>query len=443
MRSRALILVSAFLAAVLIGCGGGGGGGKNVTTGTTGVPGATQPGDSIAMENLPNPVNPAGTFNVAYLPLQGRALETFTVLVPSIQLGLGSNTFIEPLSSDISFITNGNQVQQRSTSIPITDTISQPFDTFYLNFDSLIDNQNPGTGVGTTYGSPDDPFLEGEGFPAQIRIFPSRETTLPLFLNDGMFSIDTDNGTASFLPDVFTARNGSPLQSFISDFVSFDVSNMGNNRPMMSNGEKANRAYFSGDKFGLSEPGPTGYFEMLTDDLANPDKGEFTDPVNTGSTTTPGVYRTIVPDPTDPTGQNTITELYGIFRPYVDSTSSARSMVINTGGFEVMLMPKTPDDDTQQILLMTLNGSKVTNLYWGDAHLTSGSFVAFPLADINNGTTAGAIQGTLTGFLDVNAAPVTVTGPTVARNVRYGRYAISGLLPSGFSRSGRFIVFRT
>ena len=397
------------------------------------------------MVNLPAVGGNSGRLNVAYLPLQGRALETFTVLIPNIEVGVGSDTFIEPFSGDIQFVLNGNQVQERSTEISVQGP-SQGFNTFYLNLDSLIDNTDPnGSGGATVYGSPNSPFLQEQGFPANIRVFPSRETTLPVFLNDSMIGFVTDslgNVTAEFLPDQFTARNGTPLQAFISDFLAFDISNMGASRPTMINGKAANRVYFSGDKFGFSDAGPSGFFEMLTEDANNPDQGEFSDPVSVSGVGTPGIYRTIVPDPTDPTGTNTITELYGIYRQFVDPNSTANSMVRNTGSFEVITMPKTPDDDDQQIILVALNGSKVTNLYWGDVHLISGSFVAYPLSNLMTGSSLGSIQGTVSGFLDAFGSPVSVTSSGTAQRVHYGRYQITSLPPAGLSRSGRFIVYR-
>jgi hypothetical protein len=434
------------MVAVLIGCGGGGGGGgknNNPTTGTTsGVPGATQPGDSIAMVNLPKPIGAPGRLNVAYLPLQGRlALETFSVLIRNIEIGLDADIFVEPLATPITFVLNGAEVQQRSASIGVDNGISRPFNTFYLNIDTFTDNDS---GVIQTFGDSNNPFVQEQPFSANIRVFPSRETTVPIFLNDSMVEIisgDTST-TADFLPDVFVARNGSPIKGFLSDFLEFDVSSMAGKRPIMSNGQTANRAYFSGDKFALSQAGPSGYFEMLTEDLSHPDPGQFTEPTTVNNTTAPGIYRTLAPDPTDPTHTNQITELIGIVRWFVDPQHDANSMVVDAGHFEVILMPEANDDDTQQILLVALNGNKATNMYWGDAHLGSGSFVAYPLANLTTGLTTGAIQGTLSGFLDANAASVSVNTPSAAQNVRYGRYAISGSLPTGFSQSGRFIVFR-
>ncbi|MEA2552813.1 MAG: hypothetical protein QOJ65_989, partial [Fimbriimonadaceae bacterium] len=137
-----------------------------------------------------------------------------------------------------------------------------------------------------------------------------------------------------------------------------------------------------------------------------------------------------------------ITELFGIFRLLVDTARPNNSMVVNSGDFEVILMPRSADDDNVQILLVALNGSKATEMYWGDARLSSGTFVAYPLAALTTGSASGAIQGTLSGFLDAAAAPVTIAAPSDAARVRYGRYNISSILPPGFKRSGRLIVFR-
>ncbi|MEA2552932.1 MAG: hypothetical protein QOJ65_1108, partial [Fimbriimonadaceae bacterium] len=258
----------------MIGCGGGGGGGgtKDPTTGTTGVPGAG-PGDSIAMVNLPAPSSPAGRVNVAYLPLQGRALENFTVLIRNIQLGFNSETFVEPLATPISFVLNGNEVQQRSASVHVDNRLSQFFNIFYLNIDTLVDDPSPGGPPDDdkfSVGTPNSPFVQELPFDATIRVFPSRETTVPIFLNDSMIDVSRDaDGNpqgATFLSDIFRAKN-EPIQGFISDFLGFDTSLMGAKRPVMSNSQFADRVYFSGDRFGLSAKGPKGYFEMLTTDL--------------------------------------------------------------------------------------------------------------------------------------------------------------------------------
>jgi hypothetical protein len=246
---------------------------------------------------------------------------------------------------------------------------------------------------------------------------------------------------AKFLPDVFTERNGSPLQAFISDFIDFDITGVAN-RPLMFNGQFADRVYFSGDKFALSEAATNGYFEMLSDDPSNPDQGQFNAPVTSGTSNTPGIYKTLVPDPTDPTNTAKITEIYGIFRHFADPIAPSKAMVKDQGDFEVLLMPKSADDDEQQIILVSLDGTTATNLYWGDAHLASGSFVAYPVANLITGATTGAIQGTLSGYLDVNASPVTINLPSDSRSVRYGRYNITTLKPAAFHSSGRFIVFR-
>lgn len=455
MKSRALVLSTAFLAAVLIGCGGGGGGGgtKNPTTGTTsgtttGVPGAG-PGDSIAMVNLPAPAKAAGRVNIAYLPLQGRALETFTAIIRQIQLGLGAQTFVEPLNTPISFVMNGNEVQQRSASIPVTSGGFRDFDRFYLNIDSFIDDPSPNGPPDNDKlqkGNSDNPFVDSFQVDAHIRILPSRETTVPIFLNDAMVQITLDPETdsvidAAFAPDVFLARNQPPINGFLSDFLMFDVSGMGVNRPQMSTGARADRVYFSGDRFALSADGPKGYFEMLTTDLAAPKPGEFQDPVLIGSTQTPGIYRTLVPDPTDPGSATQITEFLGIFRPFVDPNLNSRSMVVNTGTFEVVLMPRSDDNDQYQILLVVMNGPRASNMYWGDARLSSGTFVAYPLTALTTGSTSGAIQGTLSGYLNASGSPVSLNSPDDGSLVRYGRYALPGG-PLGFKNSGRFIVFR-
>lgn len=421
--------------------------GTTATAGSTsGVPGAG-PGDSIAMVNLPTTPSPAGRVNVAFLPLQGRVLETFTALIRQIELGTGSETFIEPLATPISFVLNGSEVQQRSTSVPVPDGTTRLFDTFFLNIDTLVDDPSPGVPPDSdkvSVGDADTPFVQELALPANIRVFPSRETTVPIFLNDAMIQVSEDPQIpTTFLPDIFQDRNHTPIEGFLSDFLKIDISSMGAKRPIMSNGQPADAVYFSGDRYAFSAGGSKGYFELLTSDVASPTPGEFQNPVLIGTTQTPGIYRTLVPDPTDPSGNPAkITELLGIFRLLIDPQVAGRSMLVNAGNFEVILMPRSTGEDDMQILLIALDGAKATNLYWGDARIGAGSFVAYPVANLATGSAVGAIQGSLTGYLNVNGAPVTIGDPSDGGKVRYGRYALGSGAPQGFKTTGRFVVYR-
>lgn len=454
MRNRAFIFAVTGLV-LAIGCGGGGGegGGGGPTTTTGGVPGAG-PGDSIAMVNLPSSNPASGRMNIAYLPRQGRDVASISAELREMELRLGFETFVEPLVSPLFFELNGSEVQNRSAAVPVgVGSNSRLFDTYVQSIWSVIYDED---GTVTVFDArdplnPDDPPtnpLVREDFPAAVRILEARETTLEVRLNDAMFDFDFDVNppTATFRRDIFELANLSGdgrMQGFISDFVMFDISEMGAGRPMMGNGVAAQRAYFSGDRFALSSTGPSGYFEMLTKDVLVPMPGEFEDSIIIGTSSTPGVYRTVTIDPNDPSPTpGTITALYGIFRPFTDSQFASRSVVRDVGDFEVILMPTSSDDDNQQILLIARDSGDIVNLYWGNADLSSGTFSAYPIANLPSGSTTGQIDGTLSGYLDAFAVPVGVASPADGGLVRYGRYAITSTHPAEFEDSGRFIVFR-
>ncbi len=160
-------------------------------------------------------------------------------------------------------------------------------------------------------------------------------------------------------------------------------------------------------------------------------------PIPTG-----GTYTIVAPDPRNLNNNTYITALQGIWRPFAGTTTAPTGGVIQgLGTFEVILMPHMADDNNQDIIVVVRDGvlqsSHITNMYYGIADLSSLTFTVFPIADLTTGVDTGAISGTLSGLLDGTGAATSVP-----QNVRSGRYAFPGTLPTGFRASGRFIEYR-
>jgi hypothetical protein len=321
---------------------------------------------------------------------------------------------------------------------------SRLFDTYILPISRII--HDFGDGTTKTFEAGND-LLIREEFPAQIRVFRGRETSMELRLNDAMVELEFQLGTATFNRQEFEFANmpsGGVVRSFLSDYMMFDIAGMGGLRPQMSNGQFADRVYFSGDRFLLSEQGPSGYIEAIGGDSPAPQPGEFVDPFVVANTPAPGEYRLLVADPNDPSETPAmITALRGMFKPFYDPSMEQISLIIPLATFDVLLMPTSQGSDVMQILLVAHNRQgDVSNIYFGDADLSTGAFVAYPIANLPSGSTAGSISGTLSGFVDESGAVVNIGVPEDSERIRSGNFTIVGSRPSEFPGAGTFVVFR-
>lgn len=426
---------------MVAGCGGGGSGGGNNG-------GAAPPPDpTTSRVNLPiSASQPFGRVSVYYLPRQGRIGDTLVATISQVELRLGADTFIQALAQEINFLLNGPEVQSRDANVPLGTSDSRLFDTYVLTVRQLV-FKNDDTDI--TIGGDNTPALV-QDFPAAIRVMRGRETSMEVRLNDGILSVD-EFGQLQFDQSTFEALNmpDGVVQGYLSDFMMFDISSFTATRPIMSNGQTALRVYFSGDRFMLSGGGPTGYIEAYGGGALLPRPGEFVDPqpasVPPGTlVATPGEYRLLIADPNDandPPGN--ITDMRGMFRPFYDPALRGISLIIPASTFDVLLLPSSSAPDEMQMLFVVHNGNgKTTNLYFGTANLTLGTFVAYPAANLPTGATSGEITGTLGGFTGATGGSVLVDSPDDAEAVRRGSYQILGGAPTGIAGNGTFLVFR-
>jgi hypothetical protein len=263
---------------------------------------------------------------------------------------------------------------------------------------------------------------------------------LPFYVDDAIFTYS--GGAMNFDSNLFQQINQptgttTPVNGFISDYVSFDLSGIADaNKPTLSTGVVANRVYFSGDNYAISPAGTSGDFEALTLDPADPVKGSFgppgTLPSGGGTLSHGGTYSLVKANPVDLTGTLRITALQGIWRDYT-------TVLSGLSNFFVITLPSSNDNQYQEILFVTRNGSTVTNLYFGYVDYSAMTFRAYPVKDLVTAAIDGELTGTISSL--TNSSGVSTNLPS---SVRFGNFQFNAgqTLPSGFSNSGKFTVFR-
>lgn len=418
------------LAAIVavIGCGGNGGGGgtgSTSTTSTTGIPGTN------LRVNLGNTGNTSyGAANFYYLTGQGRgrsrAFGDLIANIREITLEDEYGSVNNPgAGTGATFNLAAFQVATLRVDIPFTNQNSRLFESYTLRFNSFTQE-----GIGTALGVPDV-----VDFPARIRVFPGRDTTIPIFLDDAMFEVSSN--VVSFDPSRFEMNNlsGTPpaIQAFIGDYVQFDLTNVpAADRPQLLSGEFAGRFFISGDNFALGQQASAGSFEVLTEDDQR-FQGTY-GPENTINAYTPGTYTLYQSDPSDISGIAKIVSIAG-------SWKSSTRVLSNAGSFEIITFPNVKDASHQEMVAATFNGNgNVTSLYFGFLDLDRGQFELHPIKTITDPTDfTGFLTGTLSNYR------VASGGSTASPNaVRYGSYTFDAgqTLPTGFRNTGTFVVFR-
>jgi hypothetical protein len=419
-------------AVVVIGCQGGGSGGV-ATTGAT----ATTGGDNTATANL---TVPAGLINVFYITGQGRAAGSPTAVIRRVYFE-DEFDVVEPLiMPERQLGLDAYSVQTVEISAPITQVNSRFFDTFTLEV-SKIRKEQAGGGYVEYGGASNQPILIDQ-FDLHMRVFPSRTTSLAVFLNDAMLDIDENAVPQPALVwdrQLFIDTNFDPFEgkmlAFISDYVAFDISAMATgDRPVMSSGPFASKVYFSGDGQALSVSGSTGVFEVLIP--SGHIDGTFNGPVPPANISS---YTLTQIDPRDLLGVAKITSLQGTFRNY-------QEVLNNISRFEFITFPTSIDDEKQELVIIERNGGgAIIRMHFGEVDLLNGTFNAWPIANIDDASTDFEITGTVSGFVNRNGTPIGVASSDDADDVRAGTFTFDTPdpdLPASYATTGRFVVFR-
>jgi hypothetical protein len=288
-----------------------------------------------------------------------------------------------------------------------------------------------------------------ESFPNLVSAtaFTGRVTAVQLYLNDGMFNWAniSPNTAPVFLENQFLAQNENPatnlIQGFLSDYLSIDLTNVPK-KPVMSNGQTANRLFVSGDDYALAKGTPTSagvYFEVLTAFGVYP--GLVYQSASSNGLPTKS-YQLQEPNVLSVTNPGVVTSLEGLWYDFADRISATDSTLMIT-------FPPTGDGSSQEFVLFnrTVSGGVNTfpNVYFGNLNYTASggaSFVAWPIADLEPASVANQISGTVKGFLNASGGSMTASGSNWWRLVHGGSFTVNKGTPTGIATTGRFVVYR-
>ena len=431
VRKWAFLLTSALAIVSVSGCGGG--------AGSSGGGGGGAPVDLLSQVNT-SLLNSDGIFEVTYNTGAGRAPGSITAVVGRVYAEDDLGRIQTVLIPERSLLLDGYTSQRIDVPVPIggfsTAIASRGFSEFFLEI-ARLRVENDFGGFDTISGLGGAPIVLAS-FPMNVRTFPGRRSGITVYLEPGMFEIDDSDVT--FDDDLFEILNfaDGAIQGSFSDFLAFDITGVAS-KPLMSDSTAATRVFFSGDHVALAGPQSAANvpFEVLVpgDD---PIEGLVSNPP-ASLTNAPGTYALRQIDPRDLTNEARIIAQQGIWRPFTIPGNISRSPIIRPGAFECILMPRNSDDEVVSMILFSQSApGQVNNLYYGFANLEDGTFEVYPIAEYAAGATAGALAGTLNGFVFRPG----VVSPTF-RDIRSGTFAIEdGTVPATFQQTGRFIVYR-
>lgn len=439
-------LLFAVVAVGVIGCAGGGSN-NGGTTGAGGVTGSTAGGGTTGRSaqgvDIPVALGNISTVDAYILPGQGRQTTNYTAVVRFLDLvdNLGFHTYTEnPEEPSVSVGLNGynpiNIILNAAVPGPGSagSRNSRYFPTFDIDFSDL---QASGQDFP---GDQQYNFINN----ASITTFPGRFTAVQLYLNDAMFNwpADPSQGNPTLDQNQFLTANTNPqdgkIDGFLSDYLSFDITNVPQKPSFTNFPGNAYRIFVSGDFFAEGDKTPANSstyanFEVLTAYGALPGSYKTTDPIV-------GIAPYLVTQPNPNTlslNPGTITSLEG---PWFDSTQR----ITATDSTLMISFPGNKDTAVQEMVIINRTGSKITSMYFGTLNFNGAggaTFNAFPIADLEPGSVAGKVSGTVSSLVDASGVSVSKTG-SWWQNVRQGTYSITSGTPSGIASSARLVVYR-
>ncbi|MEZ0325640.1 MAG: hypothetical protein ACAH95_07020 [Fimbriimonas sp.] len=440
-------------AIVVIGCAGGGDSGGTATSGGSAT-GLTT-GNTLRV-NIPTPtgyVLPPGFLELGFLTGQGRAIGDLTLIITRATVQDEYGEVTNPLAQPVALALGSYSFQIARLVVPFTDQNSRLFENYVLDplrleeetggqpnqiSDNCFATENPDGSFNRAW--PPNPT------PMVARVFPGRSTLVPFFIDDSMFRIASDptpppgdpcGGTlAVFDQNRFNELNETPVQGFINDYVSFDISGVpAAERPVMSDGTLVGRVFSSGDNYAVSPASLSGHIELLTPQVTEPIIGNYGPPGTIGGSTHPGTFTLQQLDPTDLFNLRKIVALQGIWREYTN-------VITGLDTWNMITFPNTLDATEQEAVFFRRDGSGViTSFFFGyvDYDTDTGHF--FPVRTLVSGISDPAAEVTIsiTGQFDKRG-----NSTQAAQLTRTGNYTVTvpGGLPADAPSGGSFLVFR-
>lgn len=454
MRKWAFLYSAAAIA--VIGCGGSGNGPTVAKIKPT-----TKVGISIKLSNLSTPA--PGAIEVAFLTGQGRLPGDLTAVVRQLRFDDSFGEVTNPLAPQTSCPLTGFQNNIVHLDVPFSTTaIGQPsrfFSSFLLDF--LEFHEETDTPVAGDFTVFPTPAGFPHTYPASIRVFPGRTTSLPVFIDDSMFSIDTVNPLIlDYNENQFLLANGAtaanPMKAFLSDFVAFNLNGFTNAAQIptlvattnIAGGTQAVRVFFSGDVYAVSDGFTSGSnFEALTLDPTLPiggvlgSAGVLVGP--NGTLPHAGTYSLLQFNPTDLTQTLKIIAGQGIWREHKTVLVQPNGAPLGAGSY-VVTFPSSNDNNMQEMVAFTQDAqANISSLYFGFIDMDAGNFFLFPVVDIMSGAVTGSIDGSVgplfTSHGSVTSSPDLVRSGSYSFNTTDGSAAAAAA--AGF-QNGTFFVFR-
>lgn len=421
--------------AVLAGCGGGGG-----DNGGGGGPG-------------PGPVDPtpqvvlAASSEVEFQFLTGlgrRDIDPVVAIVNRIAVSNG------PLQDDPDYVQRNvdgfriglNQYTANSAALGITVPTGQSSKHYavlpleFADFGTLDTTGQFNSSITNPGILPYGVRLAGQVPAADVRVFKGRQSAIPIRVDESMFTITGSSITLNeqFFTDVNVDPATGRINSYLSDYVAFDLSALANaDRPRLASGAPADLVLLTGDAVALSSGFDSGTsFEILGANL--PTNGVIRRPQIIEGVRTPGTYTLLEPDPRDIVGEGrVIAGTQGIWRNFTE-------VLANYGGSLVVLFPNSRNSDSMDMVAAVLNNGRITRAFVGKATInrnggapTNGTFTVYPASELGKTNPTGGVSGNLTGLTTLDDAG--------RREVMNGDYNFTGGA-FGFPSTGKFVVFR-
>jgi hypothetical protein len=441
LRKWAFIYIAAAVA--VIGCGGTGSG-SHVKTGGGGT---VTTGIGVRLSNTPG--TPPGAIELAIETGQGRAPGDLIAVIKRVIFTDNYGDVTNPLAPETSCPLTGYQnnvihlnVDFTHQAIGVPSRLFTSYNLDFLRFDEE-------TSIPGNLASFPEPSQFPLPYPAVLRVFPGRTTSLPVFIDDSMFTLDTSGISPKIVYDEsqFKLINGatpsSPIRGFLSDFVSFNTNKL-SAADRLAIGTDAgfpgpiDRVFFSGDVYAVTDGHASGSnIAMLTLDPSVQVNGLLgaAGVLDGPGGTLPhaGTYSILQVNPTDLDQKLKIVAGQGIWREHSTVLTG-----LSATGLNVVTFPSSNDDNMQEMVAFTQDADKnITALYFGFVDLDALTFNLYPIKDIVSGVTTGGLSGTLSGLLTKTSA--TTASPDL---VRSGTYQFGGGGSIGGQSSGSFYVFR-
>lgn len=444
------------------GTGGGSGGGSGGGGGTTGRVAA----NPVGLDEKP------GYVDMYILPGQGRAPGSIWAnfhIFRLIDFATGNAAELD-LPNDMKVQLDQFNIQNRGFSTEPSGAVgpypnSKSYDTLDIVFGDYVPGgsvqgfqlEDDFGGISNLTANPSQETMIGE---IEATAYRGRTTSFQLYINDSMV-VQDGGGSAHLDVPAFLAANRNPatnkVRAFLADQLRFDISALPQaKRPVMPAGQTqflpeestARAVFLNGDCYAIGDLNPRG---------VNGSNGLFLYlPPNGGANFFEGFYR-----PQDPTtllktyelkqadpsviGQiRLISALKGTYKNFNEAFTNIHTT-------EFVLLPKTGDGAKQDIVVVTWNGSSITDMWFGTADFggaagSSPTFRIYPIKNLYPASTANEIRGTLpVNALEGRAgATVTNNGPSSKwwQNVRYGQFKFNTTAPTGLPQSGDFVVYR-